>query len=245
MEQWIEEGSRVFPACLTGIDHRRDLTSLRVPDPVRPTVPVRRGRATRLLQDVRGRVRDRPEAPGFLWVADFPSWVERKFYLHNMGHALAAWRGARAVCRHLHGALESPAIRASVAMESACEAMARRHRPNREELRKYREDLLQSFANRAMRDPVEPVARDPIRNLGAGERLAGAARLRPREHADIRATPAGIVADLACRNLDDRAALRMAESIAVHGAQAAFREFRGCPPGDPLDVEGQAELDGP
>ena len=222
-----------------------------------PVVPEERRRAepllaiaedySRLPLDARGCIGPPPQAPGFLWVEDFSSWVERKLYIHNMGHALAAYLGARSGCRYVHEALESPQIRASVvrAMEATCEALARRHGLERGELDEYREDLLRRFENEAMRDTIERVARDPIRKLRPEDRLVGAARLCLEEHVEIGTLPAGIAAALTYRNPDDPAAVQLADLIADRGAPEALRRFAGCRPGDPLETAVLAELDRP
>lgn len=113
----------------------------------------------------------------------FEAYVERKLFVHNAGHATAAYLG------HLRGhtfiweSMEDPLVRPVVegAMAESCKGLSRRHGMNWPELRAHAEDLAQRFANRALGDTTMRVGADPVRKLGPHDRLVGALRMCEEE----------------------------------------------------------------
>ncbi|MFN3651912.1 MAG: mannitol-1-phosphate 5-dehydrogenase [Armatimonadota bacterium] len=118
-----------------------------------------------------------PDIPSLEPVAQFGAYVERKLYVHNMGHAAAAYLGFERGCEYIHEAMERPEVAAVVegAMTEAGEALVRKHRFDRDVIRRHRENLIRRFRNAALRDTVLRVGRDPIRKLRPDDRLVGAA----------------------------------------------------------------------
>jgi mannitol-1-phosphate 5-dehydrogenase len=111
--------------------------------------------------------------------SNFKAYVERKLFVHNMSHAATAYLGYLRGHEYIWQAVGDPAVRAlseAAAIES-CQALTAKWGLDAEELAAHREDLLHRYANRALGDQVSRVARDPLRKLGAHDRLAGAARL--------------------------------------------------------------------
>lgn len=124
-------------------------------------------------------VRGEPlDVPGL--VADphvrFSFYGNRKLYIHNMGHALTAYLGEVVGVATIAEAIEVPAIRYLVraAMGESALALALSYRRPVAELMEHVDDLIHRFGNRALGDTVERVGRDPIRKMGADDRLVGA-----------------------------------------------------------------------
>lgn len=102
-----------------------------------------------------------------------------KLYLHNSPHCLVAYLGFRRGCTWMHEAMARPEIDAVAvgAMEElkAGVTFAGLVRPAL--AASYAEKELRRFRNARLFDPIARVAREPLRKLGRGERLTGAAQL--------------------------------------------------------------------
>jgi mannitol-1-phosphate/altronate dehydrogenase len=102
-----------------------------------------------------------------------------KLYLHNSPHCLTAYLGSRRGCTWMHEAMARPEIDAIAvgAMEElkAGVTFAGLVRPAL--AASYAEKELRRFRNPRLYDPIARVAREPLRKLGRGERLTGAAQL--------------------------------------------------------------------
>ena len=150
----------------------------------------------------------------------FQAYVERKLYIHNLGHATCACHGFLRGYRLICDAVADPAVLAetrAVMMESA-RALIRRYPGEFDSagLTAHVEDLLRRFGNRALGDTVFRVGRDLPRKLAPGDRFVGGLRLAQAEDGDV-----GPV----CRAI--AAALRFAatdETGQRFPADVAFRE---------------------
>ncbi len=138
-----------------------------------------------LIVDAGGFRNGVPDVPGLAAVDNIRAYVDRKLFIHNLGHAAAAYLGfARHGCRHIWEALEFEDVRDRIrrAMEEAAAALHAEY-PDalpRDELRAHIADLLDRFSNRALGDTVYRVGRDLRRKLGPEDRLLGAMRLAAR-----------------------------------------------------------------
>ena len=119
-----------------------------------------------------------PALRGLAPTAPFSFYVERKLYMHNMGHALAAYCGDYVGLTTVWEAVETPEIADIVrgAMLSSADALARRFGADSAELHAHAEDLLARFANRQLGDSVYRVGRDLRRKLAPKDRMVGALR---------------------------------------------------------------------
>ena len=133
------------------------------------TLPVDRGAFRAGIPDLRGMLPCEP----------FSFYIERKLYIHNMGHALAAYCGDYLGFEYLWQPVEVPGVKALVrkAMLACAMALARKYGADKEELHAHVEDLLQRFANRQLGDTVYRVGRDLRRKLAAEDRMIGALRI--------------------------------------------------------------------
>lgn len=127
-----------------------------------------------------------PDWPGLQPRADFEAYVARKLYMHNGGHAVAAYLAAERGLATIPDAMNDPEVLAEVkaAMGGAALALSRRFGHDLAELNAHKEDLMRRFGNRALGDTVARVAADPHRKLQPEDRLLGAARLCREEGID-------------------------------------------------------------
>lgn len=170
-----------------------------------------------------------PPVPGLRVVQNFTAHVERKLYLHNMAHALAAYLGALHGCPTIHAALAHPEVAAAVtgAMAEAGEALCRKHGFPRDEMRRHAESLRHRFANPELRDSVERVGRDPIRKLRPEDRLIGAARLCLDEGVEPVHIALGIAAALRFSSPGDTAAMEIQRVVVAQGWGEALYRYTG------------------
>lgn len=129
------------------------------------------------------------DVPWIQLVDEIGAWMDRKLYIHNLGHAACAWR-ARAhdpALAMISDAIAVPAIRTHVqrVMEAAASVVRRAYPDEFTEvsLREHVADLITRFGNRRLGDTVERVGRDLPRKLGRDERLIGALRLAVKHDA--------------------------------------------------------------
>lgn len=135
----------------------------------------------------KGRI---PEIHGLFPYAPFDFFIKRKLYIHNMGHAVCAYLGGYVGLEYIWQAIDDPEILliARDAMTESAIALSRRYGAPLEDLMMHIEDLLNRFRNAALMDTCARVGSDPVRKLGASDRLIGASLLALEQGA----TPASI-----------------------------------------------------
>lgn len=138
-----------------------------------------------IIADRDGFVGDPPAVPGLVCKPRFEAYVDRKLYVHNFGHAVAAYRGHLAGKTYIWECMDDRAVRGRVAeaMTSTAQALVHRYPDvfTPEEQQAHVEDLLDRFGNRELGDTVFRVGRDLPRKLAAGDRLIGSLRLLEEE----------------------------------------------------------------
>lgn len=128
------------------------------------------------------------DVPGIELVAEIGAWMDRKLYVHNLGHSACAWfaRATDPEIPTIADAMASKEIAARVhsVMMAAVSVVAALHPSTftTEHLQAHVADLLYRFTNPQLEDGVERVGQDLRRKLGPDERIAGCMR-----HALVRA----------------------------------------------------------
>ncbi len=124
-----------------------------------------------------------PPIAGLAPKENIKAWVDRKLYIHNLGHATAAYLS---FIRHpgyiyLYQALANENIYGEVreTMLQAANVLLKKY-PYEftiENLTDHIDDLLKRFQNKALGDTIFRVGCDLIRKLAPEDRIAGAIRL--------------------------------------------------------------------
>jgi mannitol-1-phosphate 5-dehydrogenase len=119
-----------------------------------------------------------PDLHGIQPYAPFSFHIERKLYIHNMGHALTAYCGDYCGCEYIWQSIAIPEIKALVreTMCASANALAQKYNVDTHELYAYVDDLVLRFANRQLGDTVYRVGRDLRRKLAPEDRMVGALR---------------------------------------------------------------------
>lgn len=109
----------------------------------------------------------------------FEYYINRKLFIHNMGHAMTAYLGALKGCEYIYEAMDDPYIELLVerAMTESAVALAKKFDVDFYALNQHVEDLLYRFTNKQLRDTVARVGNDIRRKLNPNDRIVGAMRM--------------------------------------------------------------------
>ena len=124
-----------------------------------------------------------PKVEGLDPKENIAAWVDRKLFIHNLGHATAAYYGNLKYpeLEYLHQVISKEDVyqTARLTMLEAA-AILMKHYPGEFSLPHLVDhiyDLLERFSNKALGDTVYRVGQDLYRKLGPDDRLAGALKL--------------------------------------------------------------------
>lgn len=106
----------------------------------------------------------------------FEFYIERKLFIHNMGHAFTAYLGALMGVDYIWQAIENPTVELLVqrAMQQSGISLAAKHNVPYIEINDHVLDLLNRFGNRQLGDTVKRVGNDLNRKLNPNDRIVGA-----------------------------------------------------------------------
>ena len=119
-----------------------------------------------------------PMIKGMKAFANFSFFIERKLFIHNMGHGICAYLGMYLGDTYIYEAVNSGEvlyIAQSAMMESAL-ALSAKYNVPLAELYNHIQDLIRRFSNRALGDTCARVGGDTARKLGERDRFVGAIR---------------------------------------------------------------------
>lgn len=139
-----------------------------------------------LIVDRHGFLGPLPEIDTLNPVDNIKAYVDRKLFIHNMGHAATAYLGYadNANITYIWEALENPKVLGLVqcAMRESAAALVAAYPKDMEPaaLEEHIINLLDRFRNRALGDTVFRVGRDLYRKLDREDRLVGAVLLAAR-----------------------------------------------------------------
>ena len=136
-----------------------------------------------LILDKRAFKNPIPEIEGLAPKENMKAWVDRKLFVHNLGHATAVYLGflAHREATFLYEVLSDSQLKAVVrkTMLQAADILLAKY-PDEftiESLTEHIDDLLRRFQNKALGDTLFRVGCDLQRKLSAEDRLAGAIHL--------------------------------------------------------------------
>jgi mannitol-1-phosphate 5-dehydrogenase len=163
--------------------------------------------------------------------------LQEKLFVFNAGHALCAYLGVLRGHRSVDAAIRDRFLRPLVAgsMLEAARAISSAYPGLNGDVHEYVAKVMRRFEDEDLADPLERVARDPLRKLQPDDRLVGAATL-------VRATlghvphhfALGIAGALLYRNEHDDEAVRLAGMLERHGLAHVLGLVCGLPTDDEL-----------
>lgn len=139
-----------------------------------------------------------PRIKNMLPDAPFEYHIQSKLYLHNMGHAIAAYLGKKKGYTYIWQAMQDETVFETVknAMYASALALHFEHGKPKAEITGYADDLLLRFQNRYLGDTTARVGRDVSRKLAPRDRLLGALELCQKHSVPTDNIKRGIVAAL-------------------------------------------------
>jgi mannitol-1-phosphate 5-dehydrogenase len=119
-----------------------------------------------------------PQIKGMIAFDNFDFFIERKLFVHNMGHGICAYLGMYMGDTYIYEAVNRPEILfiAQNAMLESALALSAKFNVPLTELHYHIRDLIRRFSNRALGDSCARVGGDTERKLGAKDRFIGAIR---------------------------------------------------------------------
>jgi mannitol-1-phosphate 5-dehydrogenase len=163
---------------------------------------------------------------------EFDYFNKRKLYVHSLGHAAAAYRGALKGYRTVHEAMADAAVSAlSIAvMEESGRALDREYPLYKESTARHIEDLALRFTNRVLQDPISRVCADPLRKLGPDDRLVGAMRYCLQWEIECPHILSAIAAGLLYMDDLDKSSVEMRKRIKEQGVEHFLSSHCGIKP---------------
>lgn len=121
-------------------------------------------------------VGDIPEIKNMVPFSPFHYYIERKLYIHNMGHAVCAYLGDYLGHEYICTAIADPAVRlcAQSAMNDSAAALSKKYSSDIAPVSDHVGDLIRRFGNTALGDTCARVGGDIPRKLALSDRLTGA-----------------------------------------------------------------------
>tara|TARA_R110002050_G_scaffold91784_6_gene192524 strand:- start:2809 stop:4023 length:1215 start_codon:yes stop_codon:yes gene_type:complete len=136
-----------------------------------------------LIVDKKGFKGPIPEVVGLCPKENIKAWVDRKAFIHNLGHATTAYFGA---FKYPEATYIYEVLNDSEVYQFVKEVMLQSATVLQElypddfssgDLQEHIEDLLFRFQNKSLKDTIFRVGRDRMRKLGADDRFVGIIRL--------------------------------------------------------------------
>jgi len=132
-----------------------------------------------LILDSKGFISTIPKIKGLAPKSNIKAWVDRKAFIHNLGHATAAYYGyaLHKEAVYLYEVLEDNEVLSftrSVMLQSA--EIVRAAYPGEftiTELKDHIDELIHRFRNKSLGDTIFRVGHDLIRKLGPDDRFMG------------------------------------------------------------------------
>jgi len=189
-----------------------------------------------------------PAVRGLSPKRNMAAYVDRKLFIHNLGHAAVAYLG------YLHDptltfiwqAVAVPSVReaAEAAMWESARALIAAYPGEftEENQRAHIDDLLRRFGNQALGDTVFRVGRDLLRKLSREDRIIGAMLFDRAHGVPFTATARVAAAALEFRGLDERGCMsspdrKFQDDSYPLGLEAVFTGVCGLDPTRPAERE--------
>jgi mannitol-1-phosphate 5-dehydrogenase len=195
----------------------------------------------RIIADRQAFIGTPPDVEGLVTRDNFKAYVDRKLFVHNLGHAACAYLGFLEGHTYIWEAMESsaPGDTALGAMRESGRALRMTYEDEwaEDEMASHVSDLARRFRNRALGDTIYRVGRDLPRKLAPDDRLIGALRFQTAAGIDPAHTVRAIAAALRFRGTDEGGKLFPADAefaarVDRDGPRAVLGAYGG------LDTEG-------
>ncbi|MGC9403010.1 mannitol-1-phosphate 5-dehydrogenase [Vibrio genomosp. F10 str. 9ZC157] len=170
-----------------------------------------------------------PDIDGMEKTSNLMAFVERKLFTLNTGHCVTAYLGWLKGHPTIRDAIEDKEIRDEVkqAMLESGEVLIQRYGFDRDIHNAYINKILDRFANPYLIDEVDRVGRQPIRKLGANDRLIKPLLGTIEYHLENKTLLKGIAAALKYTNATEPQAVELQQSIQTQGVKKTLAQYTG------------------
>lgn len=180
-------------------------------------------------------VGDLPDIPHLHAHDNFEAYVARKLFVHNLTHATAAYLGYLRGHTYIWESIGDPRVRKLVegAGLESCRALTRTYGLPPAELHAHLDDLIERYANKELGDTVLRVAADPLRKLGADDRIIGAMRCCVAANQNYGHIALAAAAAIRYDNPEDPSATRLQALFQAGGLNRVLKDVCGLAPDSP------------
>jgi mannitol-1-phosphate 5-dehydrogenase len=177
-----------------------------------------------------------PDIRNLVPYSPFSYYIQRKLFIHNLGHAIVAYLGYISGYGYVWQGVGDRIIRriAENAMIESAHALSKEHGIPVEEIIDHVRDLIARFGNVRLGDTVRRVGGDPLRKLSYNDRLIGAARLCLKHGISPAFICFGVWAALRFDPAEDVSAVRLQKLLAEKKTEDVLLEVCGIGPGSTL-----------
>ncbi len=168
-----------------------------------------------------------PKIQNMIPFSPFDLYIQRKLFMHNMGHATAAYLGFYKDYEYIWETCKDSSIKLitfKALLESSI-ALSIEHNYPLKELIEHANDLIYRFGNKLLGDTVARVGRDPVRKLSKNDRLIGAAKLCIKNGINPVYISIGIAAGYAFSSENDTSAEEISKTINEFGINKAMDKY--------------------
>lgn len=173
-----------------------------------------------------------PDVPGMAPKENIQAYVDRKLFIHNLGHAATAYFGYQQnpAFEYIYEPLAIPTlfekVRATMLQSAVALNKAYPADLTMPDLNAHIDDLLERFRNRALGDTIFRVGRDLPRKLEKNDRLVGAMLLAIRQNCPCDLIAEAVVAACSFRAADEHGRLFPADdAFATRDFQAGLEHI--------------------
>lgn len=199
-----------------------------------------------IVADGEAFVGEVPDVPGLIVKKNFEAYVDQKLFVHNMGHAVAAYMGDRFGDRTIAESMDREEVAAATrgAMKNSGDALVQIYPEefNTAGMDAHIDDLCRRFRNHALGDTVYRVGRDRPRKYAANDRFMGSLKAQRIAATDSTQTLEGMAAGLFFSATEDdgsrlQADVDFEEILRRWGVEGLMQEVCGMNPHREWDHE--------
>jgi mannitol-1-phosphate 5-dehydrogenase len=168
-----------------------------------------------------------PDLKGLIPFTPFEFYIQRKLFLHNMGHGMCAYLGYEKGYKYIWQAAMDTDIKERVrcAMMEVAKSLSKKYEVPFVELAEHVGDLLIRFENKLLGDTIVRVGRDPVRKLRKDDRFIGAALICAEQGFNPQPVIDGIAAALNFDNPDDSFACQLQNDLKENGIEYILTKY--------------------
>ncbi|ONI40412.1 mannitol-1-phosphate 5-dehydrogenase [Candidatus Epulonipiscium fishelsonii] len=167
-----------------------------------------------------------PKIEGMNLADNLMSYVERKLFTLNTGHAITAYLGYLKGYKTVDQSIDDPEIYKIVknAMVESGNALIEKYHFDKDEHLKYIHKIINRFKNAHLKDDVTRVGREPLRKLSPTDRLIKPMQTALYYNLPIDNLIIGVAAAFNFRNQDDPQSRQLAEELNTHDLVSVIKE---------------------